>query len=79
MAKHYTCDICNNTLDKVISIQDKYGEMYMTLPEGGWSFTIAISIKADNPLDICFSCISFEMQKQIITRKGMDIKKGGKK
>lgn len=74
MAKHHTCDLCDDTLDRTISIQDKYGEMYMAPPEGGWSFTIAISIKTsdpDTPSDICFSCISKEIQKQIVNRKGV--------
>lgn len=71
MAKHYTCDICGKLLDKVTSIQDNSGYLY--IPCEGTNVDISIHLSIANPAitrsDVCFQCITDVLQKIIRKRK----------
>ena len=72
MAKHYTCDICDNTMDSQISLAvNRRGLIYLAVPATNIDMQIEFSIT--NPAvagsEVCYNCIADELNKLINIRK----------
>ena len=69
MSKQYFCDVCGRELDKVISIQDRKGEINIYTEGTNLSINIILNLIAAGYNDICFNCIISGMQEMTLKRE----------